>query len=79
MVEAAHRRGARVLVDGAQAVSHMRVDVQTLNCDFYVFSGHKVFAPTGIGVVYGRSEVLDQLPPCGICVRGAIRDSPDQL
>lgn len=63
MVEAAHRHGARVLVDGAQAVSHMRVDVQSINCDFYVFSGHKVFAPTGIGVVYGRSEVLDTMPP----------------
>jgi len=63
MVEAAHRHGARVLVDGAQAVSHMRVDVQALNCDFYVFSGHKVFAPTGIGVVYGKSEVLDNMPP----------------
>jgi cysteine desulfurase/selenocysteine lyase len=63
MVEAAHRHGARALVDGAQAVSHMRVDVQTINCDFYVFSGHKVFAPTGIGVVYGKSEVLDNMPP----------------
>ena len=63
MVEAAHRHGARVLVDGAQAVSHMRVDVQAINCDFYVFSGHKVFAPTGIGVLYGRSEVLDNMPP----------------
>jgi cysteine desulfurase/selenocysteine lyase len=63
MVEAAHRHGARVLVDGAQAVSHMPVDVQALNCDFYVFSGHKVFAPTGIGVVYGKSEVLDSMPP----------------
>jgi cysteine desulfurase/selenocysteine lyase len=63
MVEAAHRHGARVLVDGAQAVSHMRVDVQTINCDFYVFSGHKVFAPTGIGVVFGKSEVLDNMPP----------------
>jgi cysteine desulfurase/selenocysteine lyase len=63
MIEAAHRHGALVLVDGAQAVSHMRVDVQALNCDFYVFSGHKVFAPTGIGVVYGKSEVLDNTPP----------------
>jgi cysteine desulfurase/selenocysteine lyase len=63
MVEAAHRHGARVLVDGAQAVSHMRVDVQAIGCDFYVFSGHKVFAPTGIGVVYGKSEVLDHMPP----------------
>jgi len=63
MTEAAHRHGARVLVDGAQAVSHMRVDVQAIGCDFYVFSGHKVFAPTGIGIVYGKSEVLDRMPP----------------
>jgi cysteine desulfurase/selenocysteine lyase len=63
MVAMAHRHGALVLVDGAQAVSHMRADVQALNCDFYVFSGHKVFAPTGIGVVYGKLEVLDNMPP----------------
>jgi len=63
MVDAAHRHGARVLVDGAQAVSHMKVDVQAIGCDFYVFSGHKVFAPTGIGVVYGKQEVLDNMPP----------------
>jgi cysteine desulfurase/selenocysteine lyase len=63
MIAAAHRHGAKVLVDGAQAVSHLRVDVQALDCDFYVFSGHKVFAPTGIGVVYGKSEVLDATPP----------------
>jgi len=63
MIEAAHRHGAKVLVDGAQAVSHMRADVQALDCDFYVFSGHKVFAPTGIGVVYGKSEILDSMPP----------------
>ena len=63
MTEAAHRHGARVLVDGAQAVSHMRVDVQSIGCDFYVFSGHKVFAPTGIGVVFGKSEVLENMPP----------------
>jgi cysteine desulfurase/selenocysteine lyase len=63
MVEIAHRYGARVLVDGAQAVSHMPVDVQTLDCDFYVFSGHKVFGPTGIGVVYGKLDVLDGMPP----------------
>jgi cysteine desulfurase/selenocysteine lyase len=63
MVEIAHRYGARVLVDGAQSVSHMRVDVQDLDCDFFVFSGHKVFAPTGIGVVVGRSQLLDQMPP----------------
>jgi cysteine desulfurase/selenocysteine lyase len=63
MVEMAHRHGARVLVDGAQAVSHMRVDVQALDCDFYVFSGHKIFAPTGIGAVYGKLDVLDHMPP----------------
>jgi cysteine desulfurase/selenocysteine lyase len=63
MIEAAHRHGARVLLDGAQSVSHMRVDVQELDCDFFVFSGHKVFAPTGIGVVYGKQEVLEHMPP----------------
>jgi cysteine desulfurase/selenocysteine lyase len=63
MIEIAHRYGARVLLDGAQAVSHMPVDVQTLDCDFYVFSGHKVFGPTGIGVVCGKLDVLDAMPP----------------
>jgi cysteine desulfurase/selenocysteine lyase len=63
MVEMAHRHGARVLVDGAQAVSHMRTDVQALDCDFYVFSGHKIFGPTGIGAVYGKLDVLDNMPP----------------
>lgn len=63
MVQMAHRYGARVLVDGAQAVSHMRVDMQALDCDFYVFSGHKVFAPTGIGVLYGKPEALAEAPP----------------
>ena len=63
MTEAAHRHGAHVLVDGAQAVSHMRVDVQAIGCDFYVFSGHKVFAPTGIGVVFGKLDVLENMPP----------------
>ena len=63
MVEIAHRYGARVLVDGAQAVSHMRVDVQALDCDWYVFSGHKVFGPTGIGVVFGKGQLLNTTPP----------------
>jgi cysteine desulfurase/selenocysteine lyase len=63
MIEMAHRHGARVLLDGAQAVSHMPVDVQMLDCDFYSFSGHKVFAPTGIGVVYGKQDVLEHMPP----------------
>ena len=63
MVAMAHRHGARVMVDGAQAVSHMPVDVQALDCDFYSFSGHKVFAPTGIGVVFGKADVLETMPP----------------
>ncbi len=63
MTKIAHRHGAKVVLDGAQAVSHLRVDVQQYDCDFYVFSGHKVFAPTGIGVVYGKHSVLEQLPP----------------
>lgn len=63
MVAIAHRHGAVVLVDGAQAVSHMPVNVQALDADFYVFSGHKVFGPTGIGVLYGKPEVLAAMPP----------------
>ncbi|MBI3729975.1 MAG: cysteine desulfurase [Burkholderiales bacterium] len=59
----AHAAGARVLIDGAQAVSHLRVNMQALDADFYVFSGHKVFGPTGIGVVYGKKALLEQLPP----------------
>jgi len=51
------------LLDGAQAVSHMRIDVQDLNPDWYVFSGHKVFAPTGIGVLYGKEELLNEMQP----------------
>jgi cysteine desulfurase/selenocysteine lyase len=63
MVQMAHRYGARVLVDGAQAVSHMPIDVQSVDCDFYVFSGHKVFAPTGIGVLYGKPDALADMQP----------------
>jgi cysteine desulfurase/selenocysteine lyase len=63
IVRLAHARGIPVLVDGAQAVAHLAVDVQALDCDFYVFSGHKVFGPTGIGVLYGRGELLEALPP----------------
>jgi cysteine desulfurase/selenocysteine lyase len=63
IVEMAHRVGAKVLVDGAQSVSHMKVDVQDLDADFFVFSGHKLFAPTGIGVVYGKKALMDSLPP----------------
>ncbi|WP_317890474.1 family 2A encapsulin nanocompartment cargo protein cysteine desulfurase [Granulicella aggregans] len=63
IVQMAHRYGARVLVDGAQSVSHMSTDVQALDCDFFVFSGHKVFGPTGIGVLYGKPDVLADTPP----------------
>lgn len=63
IVDMAHRVGARVLVDGAQSVSHMKVDVQDLDADFLVFSGHKLFAPTGIGAVYGKKALMDTLPP----------------
>jgi cysteine desulfurase/selenocysteine lyase len=63
MVEMAKRVGATVVVDGAQSVSHMTVDVQSLGADFFVFSGHKLFGPTGIGVLWGRKELLDSLPP----------------
>jgi len=63
IVKMAHRYGAKVLIDGAQAVSHMKVDVQALDCDFYAFSGHKVFGPTGIGVLYGKSEILGGMHP----------------
>ncbi len=62
-VQMAHRHGALVLIDGAQAVSHMHVDVQDLDCDWYPLSGHKVFGPTGIGVLYGKSELLNTMPP----------------
>lgn len=63
MIAMAHRVGARVLVDGAQSVSHMRVDVQQLDCDWFVFSGHKVFAPTGIGALFGKTELLNSMQP----------------
>ncbi len=63
MTAIAHHYGACVLVDGAQSVSHMPVDVQSIDCDFFVFSGHKVFGPTGIGVVYGKPDVLAHMPP----------------
>lgn len=63
MIAMAHAVGARVLLDGAQAVSHMRVDVQALDADWYVFSGHKVFAPTGIGALYGRESLLNETQP----------------
>jgi len=63
MVDLAQQAGAKTLIDGAQAVPHQRIDVSALNCDFYAFSGHKMFAPTGIGVLYGRAELLEEMPP----------------
>jgi cysteine desulfurase/selenocysteine lyase len=63
IVERAHARGVPVLVDGAQAVAHFPVDVRELGCDFYAFSGHKMYGPMGIGVLYGRAELLEALPP----------------
>jgi cysteine desulfurase / selenocysteine lyase len=63
MITAAHEKGIPVLVDGAQAVPHMKVDVQSLDCDFYAFSGHKLFGPTGIGVLYGKAAWLEKMQP----------------
>jgi cysteine desulfurase / selenocysteine lyase len=63
MIEMAHRYGAKVLLDGAQSVSHMQTDVQSYDCDFFVFSGHKMFGPTGIGVVYGKEDILQNTQP----------------
>jgi cysteine desulfurase / selenocysteine lyase len=63
IVDMAHSQGVPVLVDGAQAVPHMKVDVQALDCDFYSFSGHKVYGPTGIGVLYGKKALLESMPP----------------
>ncbi|HEY7210199.1 MAG TPA: cysteine desulfurase [Bryobacteraceae bacterium] len=63
MIELAHRVGAKVVIDGAQAVPHMPVDVRALDADFYAFSGHKLFGPTGIGVLYGKEALLDAMPP----------------
>ena len=63
IIKRAHKRGIPVLVDGAQSTSHLSVDVQDLDCDFYVFSGHKVFGPTGIGVLYGKTALLESMPP----------------
>ena len=63
LVSMAHAHGVPILIDGAQAISHLAVDVQALGCDFYCFSGHKMYAPMGVGVMYGREELLDELPP----------------
>jgi cysteine desulfurase/selenocysteine lyase len=63
MIAAAHRHGIPVLVDGAQAIPHMKVDVRALDCDFYCFSGHKMYGPTGIGILYGKAALLEKMQP----------------
>ena len=63
ITQLAHAKGAKVLIDGAQAVAHLDIDVQAFDCDFYAFSGHKVFGPTGIGILYAKSELLEAMPP----------------
>ncbi|MBX7153226.1 cysteine desulfurase [bacterium] len=63
MIATAHRYGVPVLLDGAQAVQHLTVDVRALDCDFYVFSGHKIYGPTGVGVLYGKQALLEKMPP----------------
>jgi cysteine desulfurase/selenocysteine lyase len=63
MVDMAHKYGAEILIDGAQSTPHIKVDVEALDCDYYAFSGHKMYAPTGIGVLYGKRTALENLPP----------------
>ncbi len=63
IIDDAHKFGAKVLIDGAQAVQHQKVDVRALDCDFYVFSSHKIYGPTGTGVLYGKEKILDEMPP----------------
>lgn len=63
LIQQAHAVGAKVLIDGAQSIQHMPINVQELDCDFFAFSGHKVFGPTGVGVLYGKKELLDAMPP----------------
>jgi len=63
IISKAHSFGAKVMIDGAQSIQHLKIDVQDLDCDFFVFSGHKVFGPTGTGILFGKKEILDQMPP----------------
>lgn len=63
MIALAHKNGAKVFIDGAQAITHLKVDVQDLDADFYAFSGHKMFGPTGVGILFGKEELLEQMPP----------------
>ena len=88
IIEMAHRVGAVALIDGAQAAPHLRIDVQALDADFYAFSGHKVFGPTGIGVLYGKRELLESMPPYQVgggmirsvtCERSTYLDPPSKF
>jgi cysteine desulfurase/selenocysteine lyase len=63
IITAAHQKGAKVFVDGAQSAPHLKIDVQELDCDFFAFSGHKIYGPTGIGILYGKKELLESMPP----------------
>lgn len=63
IIQAAHKKGAKVFVDGAQSAPHLKIDVQALGCDFFAFSGHKIYGPTGIGILYGKKELVEQMPP----------------
>ncbi|MFN8296921.1 MAG: cysteine desulfurase [Chitinophagales bacterium] len=63
LIAIAHKNGAKVLIDGAQAIQHFTIDVQKLDCDFFVFSGHKIYGPTGTGILYGKEEILNEMPP----------------
>ena len=78
LTAAAHDVGAKVLIDGAQSVPHFDVDVQALDCDFLAFSGHKMCGPTGIGILYGKSDLLEEMPPFlggGSMIRAVQRES----
>ena len=63
LTQLAHQHGAKVIIDGSQGIVHEKVDVKAIDCDFYIFSSHKLYGPTGIGVLYGKSETLNELPP----------------
>ena len=63
IIDAAHKAGAVVLIDGAQSAVHLDIDVQEMDCDFFVFSSHKIYGPTGVGVLYGKRELLETMPP----------------
>ena len=63
IIKSSHKVGAKVLIDGSQSIAHKKIDIQKLDCDFFVFSGHKIMGPTGVGVLYGKSEILDDMPP----------------